>query len=133
LNATAHVFAAVLIVPCLAFLALLVRRGHLRAKYALLWLPTGTAMLVFAVAPGLIDKVAFAIGISYPPAMLFAAATALLLMVCMHFSWELSRLEERVRMLSEEIALRSVQSPDHPAGTGADPPPPDTNSLVLHS
>lgn len=105
----AHVIAIVLTTICLGFLIALLRRGHLRAKYVMLWLPVGFGMLIFAAIPGLIDKVALAIGIGYPPALLFMLAITLLLLTCMHFSWELSRIEERLRIIAESIAMRDVE------------------------
>jgi hypothetical protein len=39
-------------------------------------------------------------------------AIVFLLIVVMHFSWELSRLEERTRTLAEEIALLRATRPD---------------------
>jgi hypothetical protein len=52
-----------------------------------------------------LNHVALAIGIAYPPALLFAGAITLVLLITVHFSWELSRLEERTRRLAEELAL----------------------------
>lgn len=94
---------------CLVFLIGLLRRGHLRAKYVMVWMPVSLAMLVFSVVPGLLDDVSLWIGIAYPPALLFMLAIALLLLICMHFSWELSRVEERLRLLAEAIAIRDAE------------------------
>jgi hypothetical protein len=106
----ARVFVALLTVGALTFLLSLVRRRRLRAKYALLWIGTGVVMAVLAVFPGLLDSFSRAVGVQYGPATLFSAAILLLLLVCMHFSWELSRLEERARSLAEELALRTMRS-----------------------
>lgn len=114
----AHILAVTLTGLFLAFLLALLRRGHLRAKYVMLWIPTGLAMLAFAAIPGLLDTVALAAGVAYPPALLFMLAIVLLMVVCMHFSWELSRLEERTRLLAERIALESVSvTGERPAAT----------------
>ena len=106
----ARVFVALLTVGALTFLLSLVRRRRLRAKYALLWIATGVVMAVLAVFPGLLDSFSRAVGVQYGPSTLFSAAILLLLLVCMHFSWELSRLEERARSLAEELALRTMRS-----------------------
>jgi hypothetical protein len=116
---TARIFVALLTAGVLTFLLSLVRRRRLRAKYALLWLATGLVMVVLTVVPGLLDALSRALGIDYGPTTLFTGAIILLLLVCMHFSWELSRLEERARSLAEELALRTLSD-----GTArrADPP-----------
>ena len=43
--------------------------------------------------------------IYYAPTTLFLVAIGFLLLVCIYFSYELSRLEERTRVLAEELAI----------------------------
>ncbi len=101
----AHV--AVLIVACaiLLFILRMVRRGHLRAKYSMLWIFVGVGVAALAVFPDILTWVSDAIGIAYPPATFLLFAVAFLIMLALHFSWELSRLEDRTRALAEEVAL----------------------------
>ena len=47
------------------------------------------------------------------------AAITLLFLVVIHFSWELSRLEERTRVLAEELAVFKADAEDHETGDGA--------------
>ena len=44
-------------------------------------------------------------GIGYAPATFMLLALSFLLVLALHFSWELSRLEDRTRALAEEYAL----------------------------
>lgn len=112
MSTTAHVLVSVLSISSLFFIARLVRRREMRAKYSFIWLTVGSVMIVFAISPALLDRVSLLIGIPYGPTTLFLAAITLLLLVSVHFSWELSRLEERSRTLAEEIALlRAEQQP----------------------
>lgn len=83
----------------------LVRRRQLREKYALLWLSVGFGGIVLGLGRNVVDRVATALGVSYGPSMVFLLAILFLLLVCMHLSWEVSRLEERTRILAEELAL----------------------------
>jgi hypothetical protein len=83
----------------------LVRRRQLKEKYAVLWLVVGLGMLVLGAFPGLLNNVADAVGVKDPPNLLLFAAALLLLLVCVHLSWEASRLEEKTRTLAEEVAL----------------------------
>jgi len=82
-----------------------VRRRQLKAKYSLLWLSLGVAMAIIAAIPGALDWVAEQIGIFYPPALYLMLGIAFLLLLSMHFSYELSRMENRIRSLAEEVAL----------------------------
>ena len=112
-----RILVAVLTAITLLFLLRLVRRGHLRGKYALLWLGVGAAMVGFAIYPDVLVPVSDTLGISYEPAIIFLAAIAFLFLVIVHFSSELSRLEDRTRTLAEELALLRAEAidraPDH--------------------
>ena len=96
----------------LVFIVRLVRTRRLRAKYSFLWLGTSMATLCFALIPGLMETLAARVGILYPPALLFLGAIMLLLFLAVHFSWELSRLEDRARTLAEEFALATARIDD---------------------
>lgn len=124
----------VLVVACVnvAVMLELVRRRQLREKYALLWLAVGVGGIVIGVARPLMDRLATAVGVSYGPSVVFLAAILFLLLVCVHLSWEVSRLEERTRILARELALLQARDDErNPAGAGvpagvADAPvPPD--------
>jgi hypothetical protein len=101
----AHFVLVLLTTGMLGFVLHLVRSGRLRAKYALLWSTVGAGLVVLAAFPGLLDWASSAVGIYYPPAAFLTAAVAFLFVLTVHFSWELSRLEERTRTLAEELAL----------------------------
>lgn len=90
----------------------LVRRRHLREKYALLWLAVGMVVLLLSLARPLLDRLAIAMGIGYGPSALFLFSTLFLMGVAAHLSWEVSRLEERTRKLAEEIALLRADEVD---------------------
>lgn len=108
----AHVLVVLIAALPALFVLRLVRQRALRAKYSMLWLAVGAVLVVAAIFPGLVDRASDALGISYPPAVYLMIAIVFLLMVVMHFSWELSRLEERTRTLAEEIALLRATEPD---------------------
>jgi hypothetical protein len=105
LSGRAHlvVFGVVLIGAW--FLFRLLRKRQLRGKYMLLWMFVGLTVLVLAAFPSLLDHAANVLGIYSGPNLLFLLAIAFLLLVCIYFSWELSRLEERSRVLAEEVAI----------------------------
>lgn len=114
----AHLVLFLITLAALGFVVRLVRQRHLRAKYAMLWLSVGAVLLVFAAFPRLLDWTAGRVGIFYPPAAFLLLAVAFLFMVVIHFSWELTRLEERTRTLAEEVALLRWQLGEREAGSG---------------
>ena len=100
-----HVIALVSAVATLVVIVELSRRSQLHAKYAVLWLSVGLVLSVFAVSPALFNRLAHALGVISPPALLSVLAALFLLMVCVYLSWEVGRLEEKTRTLAEELAL----------------------------
>ncbi len=101
----AHVALAFLVALAIVGIVILVRRRYLKAKYSLLWLSLGAVMVVIAAVPGLLDWTAERLGIWYQPTLLILMGLALLLLIVVHFSYELTRSENRTRELAEQLAL----------------------------
>ena len=100
-----HLIALLSALATLTVIVELSRRRHLREKYAVLWLAIGVVVAVFAIAPGLFNRLAHSMGVINPPDLLTVLASLFLLVVCMQFSWEIGRLEDKARSLAEEVAL----------------------------
>ena len=83
----------------------LVRRRRLLERYALLWLFSAAALLALAVWKGLLELVADAVGIFYPPSALFVIAFGFILVLLLHFSVAVSRLADQSKVLAQRIAL----------------------------
>jgi len=101
----AHIALAFLVALAIIGIVVLVRRRHLKAKYSLLWLSLGAVMVVIAAVPGLLDWTAERLGIWYQPTLLILLGLALLLLIVVHFSYELTRSENRTRELAEQLTL----------------------------
>jgi hypothetical protein len=89
----------------LAFMIELLRRRQLQEKYAILWLAVSVIMVPLAFFPTIVNKVAVTIGFASGVSLVLFVGIVFLLMVCMHLSWEVSRLEEETRTLAEDVAL----------------------------
>ncbi|WP_203580574.1 DUF2304 domain-containing protein [Microbacterium hibisci] len=85
-------------------ISLLLRR-QLREKYATLWLVIGFTLLVISVFPGLLIGLTRLLGVEVPANLIFALAIVLLVGVTLHLSWELSKSEDEVRRVSEDLAI----------------------------
>ena len=106
---TAHVlFIVAGVVSCTIMFELL-RRRQLKEKYTVLWFLLGVGMTVLAIFPGLLDDAADALGVKDPPNLLSLVSELVLLLVCVHLSWEVSRLEDKSRALAEELGLLRLQ------------------------
>lgn len=105
LSGRAHILVFLITISGAAFVLRLLRRRQMRGKYTLLWMSVLLAVFVIAAFPSILDRTSRFLHIYYSPSTLFLAAIAFLLLVCIYFSYELSRLEERTRILAEELAI----------------------------
>jgi len=83
----------------------LLRRRQLREKYALLWLGVGLLVIPLAIFPKLLDRPAEFIGAKSGVSLVLFLGIVFLLLMCVHLSWEVSRLEEETRTIAEDLAL----------------------------
>lgn len=100
----------------------MLRRRHLREKYAVLWFFVAVGVLALALIPGLLQGMAELIGVALPSNLLFFIASLVLLMLTLQHSYELGRLEEKSRTLAEEIALLRLELERKAADPPTDPP-----------
>jgi hypothetical protein len=87
-----------------AFIELL-RRRQLREKYALLWLGVLLIIVPLSLFPRFLDGVAGFFGVVSGVSLVLFLGVVFLLLVCLHLSWEVSRLEEKTRTLAEDLTL----------------------------
>ncbi|MFN8036691.1 MAG: DUF2304 domain-containing protein [Acidimicrobiia bacterium] len=119
MNAFARVALAVVLLGSLGWLFRLVRQRRLRGKYVLPWLFAVPVLTVLALFPSLLERLADLLGIDYPLAAFLLLGLAFALVLLVHASWELSRLEERTRRLAEEVAIARALVDQQ--GTGRSP------------
>lgn len=102
-----HVIALVGALITVGVIFELLRRRQLREKYAVLWLVVGMVVAVLAIFPRLLTVVAHGLGVEVPLNLLLFVAALVLLMVSVHLSWEVGRLEDKSRRLAEDVAILS--------------------------
>ena len=83
----------------------LVRQRRLLERYALLWLFSALVLLGLSVWRDLLQKIADAAGVAYPPNALFLIAFGFVLVLLLHFSIAVSRLSDQAKVLAQRIAL----------------------------
>ena len=59
--------------------------------------------------PRLLDSLSGLTGVASGVSLVLFLGVVFLLLVCIHLSWESSRLEEKTRVLAEEVALIRAQ------------------------
>jgi hypothetical protein len=83
----------------------MVRRRHLRGRYAVVWVLLGATAAVLALYPNLLGIAARATGVTVPLNLLLFLGSLAMLIMLMQLSSEAGRLQERTRVLAEEVAL----------------------------
>ena len=83
----------------------LVRRRRMLERYALVWLFSAVVLLALAAWSQLLETVAEAVGIFYPPTALFVIAFGFVLVLLLHFSVAVSRLADQSKVLAQRLAL----------------------------
>lgn len=94
----------------------LIRRGLLKEQYAILWLASAVVLLILSVWRGLLDTIAQALGVAYPPSLLFMVAFLFLLLIVLHFSVIISDFSEKNKRISQEVSLLKTMFEQHNKG-----------------
>lgn len=129
-------FIFVLVILLIIFEML--RRRHLREKYAVLWIIIGIGVLVLVAFPQLLFWASGVLGVRVPSNLLFAMALLLLVLVCLHLSFEQSQAEDEIRVLAEEVGILRLKvqeletrgtrdEPGHGSDVRGAGKPPETN------
>ena len=87
----------------------LIRRKLLKEAYAIIWLIFGCLFLFFSCWRKALDYIAEAIDIVYAPAMLFLLLIIAITLVLIQFSVVISRQNDQIRTLTQDIALLKQQ------------------------
>lgn len=87
----------------------LLRRRHLREKYAALWIVVGLGGVTLAVFPKLLVATADLLGFEVPANLLFLLAVVVLTAITMQLSQELGELEAEGQRLAEEAAIQTMR------------------------
>lgn len=93
----------------LGVVAELLRRRRLRERHAVWWLIAGGLALVTSIFPSTLDVIARAVGVAVPTNLVFFVSIAVLVLVGLQHSGELTRAESRLRDLAEEVALLRLE------------------------
>jgi hypothetical protein len=99
----------------------LIRTRRLQERFALLWILAAMGVLVFALWPGALNRLAKVTGISYGPSALFLLASIFGLGVLLQSTVMISRLSHDTQQLAQHIALLDERL--RRAETGAEPGP----------
>jgi len=115
------ILTLVVAVMVLGLIFELLRRRRLREKYAVLWLAIAVVVFPLAAFPRIFDHIAGFVGVVSGVSLVLFLGLVMVLLICLHLSWEVSQLEEETRTLAEEIALLRMRQDAHETAAGRDP------------
>lgn len=113
MSLTSYIFGIVAAMLVLVVVIELLRRGQLRERHAIWWLIAGVLALVAGVFPDTLTWAASLVGIVVPVNLVFFVSVAVLFLVCLQHSAELTKLESKTRILAERVALIELDLHEH--------------------
>lgn len=105
MNSEIQIVSVAIAVLVILVVAQLIRARKLREEYAILWFAVSIVLFAFAAKRDLLDRLAGAFGIAYPPSLLLLGTILMGFFLSLHFSISLSRLAEQNKRLAQEIAI----------------------------
>ena len=105
MTVASYIFGIVSALVILVVVIELLRRRRLRERHAIWWFVAGLLALVAGVFPDTLTWAAGLLGIEIPINLVFFVSIAILFLVCLQSSAELTTLEAKTRTLAERVAI----------------------------
>ena len=109
MSITSYIFGILAALLTLGVVIEMLRRGRMRERHAIWWLIAGVLALIIGVFPSILDWLAGLIGVGAPVNLVFFVSIAVLFLVCIQHSSELTTLESKTRTLAERSALHELR------------------------
>ena len=109
MSITSYIFGIVAALATLFVVIEMLRRRRLRERHAIWWLIAGILALIIGVFPAILAWAAELIGVGEPTNLVFFVSIAILFLVCIQHSSELTDLESKTRVLAEMSALQDLR------------------------
>jgi hypothetical protein len=86
-----------------------VRREHIRVEYSVSWLTAGIILLILSLNRRLVNWLAAALGVDYPPVAILMIVLCVFLVVFYRFSLRISALKDANIALAQRVAILEYQ------------------------
>lgn len=106
---TAYVLGVIAALFTFVVVVELLRRRRLRERHAIWWLLATTLALIVGIFPGVLVWASGIVGVIVPTNLVFFVSLAILVLVCIQHSAELTDLESETRVLAERTALLELR------------------------
>lgn len=109
MSVKSYIFAILAAVIVLFIVVEMLRRGRLRERHAVWWIFAGLLALVAGIFPVTLDWAAGLLGVEVPTNLVFFVSIAVVLLVCLQHSAELTKLESKARALAERVSMLDMR------------------------
>lgn len=109
MSITSYIFGILAALLTLGVVIEMLRRGRMRERHAIWWLIAGTLALIIGIFPGTLNWAGEVFGVAVPVNLVFFVSIAVLFLVCIQHSTELTALESKTRTLAERSALHELR------------------------
>jgi hypothetical protein len=109
-NIVSYIFGIASAALILLVVIELLRRRHLRERHAVWWFIAGILALIAGIFPGTLAQAAALVGVEVPINLVFFVSIAILFLVCLQHSSELTQLESKTRILAERVAILELHA-----------------------
>ncbi|RYC67667.1 MULTISPECIES: DUF2304 domain-containing protein [Spirosoma] len=87
------------------FITRLIVMGKLREEYSFIWIACTIILIVFSIWRKGLEQISLALGVFYPPSLIFLAAIFAIIIFLVHLSVVNSKMQQSVKELTHEIAF----------------------------
>jgi hypothetical protein len=87
------------------YIVRLIVRGRLREEYAIIWIVCTLVLLVLSIWRKGLETISLALGVYYPPSLLFLFAISAIVCFLVHLSVVNSKMQHSIKDLTQELAL----------------------------
>jgi hypothetical protein len=108
-SVASYIFGIVSAVLILVVVIEMLRRRRLRERHAAWWFLAGVLALIAGVFPATLTWAAGLLGIEVPINLVFFVSIAILFLVSLQHSSEITRLESKTRTLAERVAILELR------------------------
>jgi hypothetical protein len=90
-----------------------IRRQKINFRYGIGWMLVAILIMLLAIWPRILDLISYALGIAVPVNMLFFMGFIFLVILVFFLSRSVSDLSEKVKQLSQELAIAKKDTYDN--------------------
>lgn len=87
----------------------MLRSEKFKERHAIIWLFAGISSLILSLFPSILVDIAALLGFAVPANLLFFVSLILLFLTALQASTELTKLEDKTRVLTEKLAILEYQ------------------------